>query len=97
MFRFFEKLVDPYQAYASDDTPPRALLPFLRNYLYPFKKIFWVLGVFSFTTAFIEIGLIWYLGRLIMLLTDVKPTEFWAENKAELISVSIFILTVRPM
>ena len=97
MFRFFEKLVDPYQAYASDDTPPRALLPFLRNYLYPFKKIFWVLGVFSFTTAFIEIGLIWYLGRLIMLLTDVKPTEFWAENKAELISVSIFILTVRPV
>ena len=97
MFRFFEKLVDPYQAYASDDTPPRALLPFLRNYLYPFKKIFWVLGVFSFTTAFIEIGLIWYLGRLIMLLTDVKPTEFWAENKAELISVSIFILTFRPV
>jgi len=40
MFRFFEKLVDPYQPYPVSNRPPRALLLFLRDYLRPFKKIF---------------------------------------------------------
>ena len=41
MFRFFEKLVDPYQPYPVSNTPPRQLGAFLREYLLPFKKIFW--------------------------------------------------------
>ena len=97
MFRFFEKLVDPYQAYPISNTPPRQLGPFLRDYLFPFKKIFWFLGCFSTVVAAIEIGLIWYLGRLVTLLSDTTPTVFWAAHKVELILVAVSILTLRPL
>ena len=97
MFKFFEKLVDPYQPYPISNTPPRQLWPFLRDYLLPFKKIFWFLGCFSAVVATIEIGLIWYLGRLVTLLSDITPTVFWAAHKVELISVAVFILTLRPL
>ena len=97
MFRFFEKLVDPYQAYPISNTPPKQLGPFLRDYLLPFKKIFWFLGCFSTVVAAIEIGLIWYLGRLVTLLSDTTPTVFWAAHKVELILVAVSILTLRPL
>ena len=97
MFRFFEKLVDPYQPYPVSNTPPRQLGAFLREYLLPFKKIFWFLGFFSAVVAAIEIGLIWYLGRLITLLSYTTPATFWAAHKVELISVAVFILTLRPL
>ena len=97
MFRFFEKLVDPYQPYTVSNTPPRLLWPFLQDYLAPFKKIFWFLGCFSALVAAIEIVLIWYLGRLITMLSDTTPTEFWSSHKVELIAVAGFILTLRPI
>jgi len=55
------------------------------------------LGCFSAVVATIEIGLIWYLGRLVTLLSDTTPTVFWAAHKVELISVAVFILTLRPL
>ena len=97
MFRFFEKLVDPYQPYTVSNTPPRLLWPFLQDYLAPFKNIFWFLGCFSALVAAIEIVLIWYLGRLITMLSDTTPTEFWSSHKVELIVVAGFILTLRPI
>ena len=97
MFKFFERLVDPYQPYPVSNTPPQQLWSFLCEYLLPFKKIFWFLGCFSAVVAAIEIGLIWYLGRLITLLSDITPTAFWAAHKVELISVAVFILTLRPL
>ena len=97
MFRFFEKLVDPYQPYPVSNAPPRRLWPFLRDYLAPFKKIFWVLACFSVLVAAIEILMIWYLGRLITMLSDTTPAEFWATHKIELVLVAVFILTFRPL
>ena len=97
MFRFFEKLVDPYQPYPVSNTPPRQLWPFLCEYLLPFKNIFWFLGCFSAVVAAIEVGLIWYLGRLITLLSDTTPAVFWTAYKVELISVAVFILALRPL
>ena len=97
MFKFFERLVDPYQPYPVSNTPPQHLWSFLCEYLLPFKKIFWFLGCFSAVVAAIEIGLIWYLGRLITLLSDITPAAFWAAHKVELISVAVFILTLRPL
>ena len=97
MFKFFESLVDPYQPYPVSNTPPQHLWSFLCEYLLPFKKIFWFLGCFSAVVAAIEIGLIWYLGRLITLLSDTTPAAFWVAHKVELISVAVFILTLRPL
>ncbi|HCT32042.1 MAG TPA: multidrug ABC transporter ATP-binding protein, partial [Sulfitobacter sp.] len=76
MFRFFENLVDPYADYAEQDTPPTRLWPFFRNYSAPFKTVFWVTGVLSVVVAAIEIGLIYYMGRLVDLM-DGSPAEVW--------------------
>jgi ATP-binding cassette subfamily B multidrug efflux pump len=96
MFRFFERLVDPYIAYPENDTPPRRLLPFLRAYAEPFRAVFWVTGILSVIVAGVEIWLIAYLGRLIDILSGGTPAEVWADSGTELILVALFILTLRP-
>lgn len=96
MFRFFENLVDPYTAYSESDTPPRKLWPFLREYSIPFKKVFLLTGVMSVIVAAIEIGLIYYMGRLVDLL-DSDPAQIWADHGIEFICVAAFVLILRPL
>lgn len=96
MFRFFENLVDPYIAYSESDTPPRKLWPFLREYSIPFKKVFMLTGVMSIIVAAIEIGLIYYMGRLVDLL-DSDPAQIWADHGIEFICVAAFVLILRPL
>jgi len=97
MFRFFEKLVDPYQPYPVSNRPPRALLLFLRDYLRPFKKIFGFSIFFQSLVATIQIFLIWYFARLVVLMTEVTPSEFWDNHWVELVLVTGFILLIRPL
>ena len=68
MFRFFENLVDPYVAYREKDHPPQGLWPFLRDYAQPFKKVFALAGLMAILVAAIEVGLIYYMGRIVDLL-----------------------------
>ena len=97
MFRFFESLVDPYVDHEATDRPPNRLWPFLWNYAQPFKKIFAISAMMSVITATIEVGLLWYLGRVIDLLSGGEPATVWQDNKVELILVALFILLVRPI
>ena len=69
MFRFFENLVDPYVEYTQQDAPPKKLWPFFRVYSAPFKKVFILTAIMSVAVAAIEIGLIYYMGRLVDLLS----------------------------
>ncbi|QFT58218.1 Putative multidrug export ATP-binding/permease protein [Sulfitobacter sp. THAF37] len=96
MFRFFENLVDPYVSYEETDTPPSKLWPFLRDYAVPFKRIFLLTAFMSVVVAAIEIGLIYYMGRLVDLL-DKDPAQMWADHGTELICVAIFVLLLRPI
>ena len=76
MFRFFENLIDPYCDYPETDTPPTRLWPFLRDYAQPFKRIFVLTGLMSVVVAAIEIGLIYYMGRVVDLLGG-SPAQVW--------------------
>lgn len=96
MFRFFEKLVDPYAPYPLNDTPPQKLWPFLKEYLAPFKWVFVVTAVLAVLVAAIELWLIGYVGRLVDVLGNVGPGEFWAQYGTEMIVVTVFILLARP-
>jgi ATP-binding cassette subfamily B multidrug efflux pump len=96
MFRFFEKMVDPYVAYPEQDQPPQELWPFLRDYSVPFRKVFILTGIMSVIVAFIEIGLIYYMGRVVDLL-EGSPAEVWEQYGTELILVGLFIVFVRPL
>ncbi|WP_282078503.1 ABC transporter ATP-binding protein [Epibacterium ulvae] len=96
MFRFFENLVDPYCTYSEKNTPPTRLWPFLRDYSQPFKRVFILAALLSIAVAAVEIGLIYYMGRIVDLLNG-DPAEVWQRHGAELIGVALFILLVRPV
>jgi ATP-binding cassette, subfamily B, multidrug efflux pump len=97
MFRFFENLVDPYTSYAETDTPPTKLWPFLREYSRPFAAVFWVTGLFSVIIAGIEIWLLAYMGRVVDLLDNTTPADFFAQHGLELLAVAVFIVLLRPI
>ncbi|MEM7295008.1 MAG: ABC transporter ATP-binding protein [Pseudomonadota bacterium] len=97
MFRRFEELVDPYIDYVENDTPPRALWPFLREYLEPFKAVFALATLSSIVVAAIELWLISYLGRLIDLMQSKGASLFWAGHWVELTLMAVALLLVRPL
>jgi ATP-binding cassette, subfamily B, multidrug efflux pump len=96
VLRFFENLVDPYVDYPQTDRPPQRLWPFLRQFMGPFRGVFWAAGIASFVVAFVEIGLLWYLGRVVDLLGTAGPADFWAAHGWELAAAAAFILILRP-
>ncbi|MCU0815143.1 MAG: ABC transporter ATP-binding protein/permease [Cypionkella sp.] len=97
MFRFFETLIDPYQPYPPQDAPPRRLWPFLAQYVRPFRKIFAVTAGLSVVAAFVDVALIWYVGRLVDVLAENGPVEAWAQYGAEMVLVALAILFLRPL
>ena len=96
MFRFFENLVDPYTEYPDEDRPPRDLWPFFMGYSQPFKKVFALTAFMSILVAAIEVGLIYYMGRIVDLLGS-DPKLMWAEHGTELIVVALSIVFLRPL
>ncbi|WP_193143330.1 ABC transporter ATP-binding protein [Meridianimarinicoccus sp. MJW13] len=97
MFRFFENLVDPYVEYEEVDAPPRRLWPFLRAYSRPFRRVFVVAAVLSIVVAAVEVGLIYYMGRIVDLLSGGAPGEVWQAHRVELIAIALFIVFLRPL
>lgn len=97
MFRFFENLVDPYQPYQENDTPPTRLIPFLVNYAEPFRAVFWIAVSLSVLIAFVEVWLFFYMGELVDYLSTASPATFWSRHGIELIVAAVLILTVRPL
>jgi ATP-binding cassette, subfamily B, multidrug efflux pump len=97
MFRFFENLVDPYQPYAETDVPPTRLWPFLKDYVQAFRKVFAVTALFSVGNAVLDVGMIWYLGRLVDQMSGQSPTDFLADHWVELTVVALIVLFIRPL
>jgi len=97
MFRFLENLIDPYEAYEAPNAPPTRLWPFMRDYSKPFKKLFVAAGLLSVVVAIIEVGLIFYMGRVIDLLTGSEPSEAFNDHGLELLLLAGFILFLRPL
>lgn len=95
MFRFFENLVDPYVSYPEEDRPPTELWPFLKAYAYPFRYVFFWTAILSVVVAAIEIGLIFYMGRIVDLLGG-EPEQVWQAHGTEFILLALFILLLRP-
>jgi len=97
VFRFFENLVDPYEKYEADDTPPTRLWPFMMTYARPFKRVFWAAGIMSVVVAVIEIWLIAYMGRLVDLIAPGSEGSVWEKYGWEFFAVGVFLLTLRPL
>ena len=96
MFKFFENLIDPYVDYPETDHPPQTLWLFLKDYAQPFKRVFAITAVMSVIVAGIEVGLIYYMGRVVDLMSG-DPTQVWQDYGIELILVAVFIVFFRPL
>ncbi|WP_170410911.1 ABC transporter ATP-binding protein [Ruegeria atlantica] len=96
MFRYFENLVDPFVAYKETDTPPTRLWPFMLDYSQPFMRVFFWAGLISVVVAAVEVGLIYYMGRVVDLLSG-PPAEVWQAHGTELILLALFVLFLRPL
>lgn len=97
MFSYFERLVDPYGPYEQTDTPPRTLWPFLQQYIRPFRGVFAVTAMLSVVSAFADVALIWYVGRLVDLLASTGPQQVWADYGTEMLAVAAAVLILRPI
>ena len=97
MFRFFEGLVDPYEVHADTDAPPRRLWPFMREWSRPFRRVFAWTAMLSVVVAAVEIGLIWYMGRVVDLLSTADRATVWADHGTELLLAAAFVLLLRPL
>lgn len=97
MFSFFERLVDPYGPYEQTDTPPRKMWPFLKQYIAPFRGVFAITAILSVVSAFADVAMIWYVGRLVDLLASMGPTEVWTSYGAEILWVGAAVLILRPI
>ncbi len=96
MFRFFENLVDPFAPF-DEQTPPKALWPYLRSQYGPFKKLMIWMALTGVLVAIVETGLIFYSGRVIDLMNASTTGEFWSAHGVELLLAALFILFLRPI
>ena len=97
MLRFFENLVDPFQPYVQTDTPPRKLWPFLIDYIRPFRTVFIWTAILSVIASAFDVGLIWYVGRLVDVLAAGEPAQVWASYKWEILGMAFAVLVIRPI
>ncbi|BBU59183.1 multidrug ABC transporter ATP-binding protein [Mameliella alba] len=97
MFRFFENLVDPYLDYTPTDRPPTRLWPFMREYLYPFRRIMAVAVLFKMVVAASEVLLIWYMARIVDLLAQGTPDQILPQYGVEFALAALWVLVLRTI
>jgi ATP-binding cassette subfamily B multidrug efflux pump len=66
------------------------------DYSQPFMKVFFWAGLISIIVAGVEIGLIYYMGRVVDLLGGT-PADVWQNHGTELLWMAAFILLLRPI
>lgn len=91
MFKYFEKLLNPFP----EDflvTPPKTLLPFIWSCT---KNLRWLILCMALLTAFIgsfEAVLFSYMGSLIDLLNHSNRNDFWTQHFSMLVSASVILI-----
>ena len=91
MFKYFEKLLNPFP----EDflvIPPKTLLPFIWSCT---KNLRWLILCMALLTAFIgsfEAVLFSYMGSLIDLLNHSNRNDFWTQHFSMLVSASAILI-----
>lgn len=98
IFEFFENWIKPF-ARKDDLRPPESTFAFIWFYISQAKAPFFAMLVLGGLTAAIEAALFWFVGRLVDILSTVKPDEGWAgllaAHGGELVGMLVLIGVVR--
>lgn len=98
IFEYFENWIKPF-ARKDDLRPPESTFAFIWFYISQAKAPFFAMLVLGGLTAAIEAALFWFVGRLVDILSTVKPDEGWAgllaAHGGELVGMLVLIGVVR--
>ncbi len=96
MFRYFEHLIDPYQAYDESAEIPDRLIPFLRRFLWPAR---WVIGIgmtIGLISALAEAAVVKFAAELVDMLSSTTPDRLWQDHGWALALMAVVALLIRP-
>ncbi|WP_048306785.1 ABC transporter ATP-binding protein [Halomonas sp. PR-M31] len=96
MFRFFEKLVDPYPQ-AQPRTPPKGLLAFLYHYSRPVLPLLILMSLLTAAVSSVEVMFFAYMGDLVDWLSNASRENFYADYGWQLAGMAALILLVFPL
>ena len=96
MFRYFEKLIDPYQPYDESAEIPDRLIPFLRRFLWPARKVIAVGMALGLVSALVEAAVVKFAADLVDMLSGTTPDRLWAEHGMMLAAMAAVALVIRP-
>ena len=80
MFRYFEKLIDPYQPYDESAEIPDRLIPFLRRFLWPARKVIGIGMALGLVSALAEAAVVKFAADLVDMLSGTSPDRLWQEH-----------------
>ncbi|RDE10444.1 ABC transporter ATP-binding protein [Pelagibacterium lacus] len=95
MFRWFEKLLNPYPADPPAE-PPKGILAFCLHYMDGVKLPLAIMAVLSTLVALAEILLFGFLGNVIDWLSQADKSTFLADEGPMLLWMGLFVIVVLP-
>ncbi len=97
MFRWFERLIDPF-APGDEQMPPARIWAFYWHYLRQVRGVLLAVCVVGFFVALIEVSLFDYVGRLVDLATEsASPQAFFADHGQLLLWMALVVVVLRPL
>ncbi|WP_243042296.1 ABC transporter ATP-binding protein [Dyella sedimenti] len=96
LFRWFEKLIDPFRAPA-DGMPPTSVWRFYAYYLRQAGPLFAVVLLVGLGFALVEVALFGFIGRIVDMAHGVPAADFFHVHGHELLWMGFVALVLRPV
>jgi len=96
MFRFFERLVNPFPP-QHPETAPSSLVAFCIHFTRGVIPHLLIMAMLTACIAVMEVSLFRFLGELVDLLTQNTPSTLWEEHSDTLLIYGAIVLLVLPV
>lgn len=96
MFRFFERLTNPFPSQAPTQ-PPSGIARFIAHYSRGMEIPLVVMAILTALLAALEVSLFGFMGQLVDWLAVKDPATFWETEQKTLIGMGLLTLIVIPL
>ena len=96
MFRFFERLTNPFPA-QEPTQPPASLARFIAHYSRGMELPLLVMAILTAVLAALEVSLFGFMGQLVDWLAVKDPKTFWQTEQTTLLGMGLLTLVVIPL
>ncbi len=95
VFAWIESKVDAFAPY-TETIPEGRPWPYFIAQAMTLGPILWIAAGVGAVMALLELGVIWYAGRLVDLMAG-GPETFWADHGAEVLIAAVLLILIRPV